>query len=398
MRVRFAPLLFLLAAPLHAELLATFQTSQGNVTVALQYDKAPQTVANFITLAEGSRARVDPRTGALTSRPLYTGEKFFRVINETGRKIAQTGSGTGSIAGGPGYTFRDEFDPTLLHLPYVLSMENSTMTDGVHTNGSQICLTGNIAIPARDNVHTVFGVITDLASRSTVDAILAAGTDATTIQSVTFVRTDPAAVAFDEFEQNLPECQPVPGHLAVTPGTAADYVFHEPLKPGTVFHAFRSTDLVTWEKPVESYHGTGQPGPGASSLDDASRTKAFYQLSMVTYPDALAPASLANRTLKINLAENQSASFAFDATGEAGTATFIKTETLSYSFTLGARVSSPYKATWEVDIANLGVFRIRGILDGEKPDDVLGTHVFEEFNGSWSAIASGGLQLSKPSP
>ena len=133
-------LLIAAACPLHAALLAHFQTTQGAVTAELQYTKAPQAVANFITLSQGTRKRLNVATGVVTNAPFYIGEKFFRVINDSTFKIAQTGSGNGTNAGGgPGYTFRDEFDPTLTHVPYVLSMANS----GPNSNGSQIFFTGN---------------------------------------------------------------------------------------------------------------------------------------------------------------------------------------------------------------------------------------------------------------
>ncbi|RYD31308.1 MAG: peptidylprolyl isomerase, partial [Verrucomicrobiaceae bacterium] len=316
-RVRFAPLLLLLAAPAQAELIATFQTTLGNVDVVLQYDKAPQAVANFITLSQGTRTRINAN-GVVTNAPLYVGEKFFRVVNAPPEnpafKIAQTGSGTGMNSGGPGYNFRDEFDPTLKHVPYVLSMANN----GVHTNGSQIFFTGNGTIPHLDNAHTIFGLVTDPASRTVVDSIIGAGDNATTINAVTISRTDPDAVAFDEFDQQLPECQPVPGRLEVTLGTKSEFLFNEPVKPGTIFMRYRSTDLAVWSKLGERYHGTGEPGFNASILDTALLPKAFYNLSMVTYPDALAPASFANRTLELLQDNGTTYTFAFTSTGLTG--------------------------------------------------------------------------------
>ena len=193
LRVRFVVTLVALISPLQAELLAHFQTSLGNVVVELQHQKAPQAVANFITMAEATRTRIHPITGAVIRSPLYIGEKFFRVVNDANFKIAQTGSGTGTNSGGPGFTFRDEFDPTLTHVPYVLSMANS----GPNTNGSQIFFTGNSSPHHLDNVHTIFGLIPDPASRTVIDAIIAAGSGGSTITGLTFSRTDAAAVAFN---------------------------------------------------------------------------------------------------------------------------------------------------------------------------------------------------------
>ncbi len=392
--MRFAPLLLLFTHPLHAELLATFQTSQGNVVVELQYDKTPQTVANFITLAQGTRARIDAR-GAVVRAPLYSGEKFFRVFNDTDFKIAQTGSSTGTNSGGPGYSFRDEFDPTLTHTPYVLSMANS----GVHTNGSQIFFTGNTNIPHLDNVHTVFGLITEMDSRAVIDSILAAGDNGTTIQAVTISRTDAGALAFDEFNQDLPECQPVQGNLAVTLGTKTEFLFNEPVKPGTTFIGYRSTDLAAWSKLGERYQGTGQVGFNLTTLDNATLPKAFYNLSMVTYPDALAPPSLANRSMTLGIFGNQTLLLVFDGTGTTGIAHYSEQPDNPAPFQLTSYVASAYATTLVIQSGTLGSLRIRGSLDGEKEQHILGTHKLDQHNGlSWQQATTGGLLLTKPVP
>ncbi|RYD20568.1 MAG: peptidylprolyl isomerase [Verrucomicrobiaceae bacterium] len=385
----------MLAAPLHAELLATFQTTRGNVVVELQYDKAPQAVGNFITLSQGTRSRITAN-GAVTNAPLYVGEKFFRVVNGPAEnpafKIAQTGSGTGINSGGPGYVFRDEFDPALTHVPYVLSMANN----GVHTNGSQIFFTGNGSILHLDNMHTIFGLVTDPASRTVIDDIIGAGNDATTINAVTISRTDPDAVAFDEFEQDLPECQPVPGHLEVIPATKADYLFNDPLKPGTVLQCYRSPDLTAWTRLGERYHGTGQIGFSSAMLDSATLPKAFYNLSMVTYPDALAPASFANRAMLLDIFGNQTLLLEFNASGTAGIATYSQEPGNPTAFQLNSYTGSAYAATLVIQSSNLGSLRIRAVLDGEKELHILGTHNVDQYNGLfWQAATSGGLTLTK---
>lgn len=403
--MRFAPLLFLLATPLHAELLATFQTSQGNVVVALQYHKAPQAVANFITLAQGTRARVDPTTGALTRTPLYIGEKFFRVVNAPPEnpafKIAQTGSGTGINNGGPGYTFRDEFDPSLTHVPYVLSMANN----GPHTNGSQIFFTGNGSIPHLDNAHTIFGVIADPASRTVVDTIIGAGNDATTINAVTISRTDSAAVAFDEFNQDLPECQPVPGHLAVVRNVKSLYGFNEPLKPGTTLLASRSPDLATWSPLGQIYHGTGQPGFDNVTLDSATLPKAFYHITKVTYPDALVPASFAGRTLQVERPNNRTVTLTFDTSGSAGIYADSQDAHTPAPFTIWSGTLGPHTATFAFEVARstpepeVTDYRLKAAFDSEKEFHILGSYKMEEVSGPyWLQIASGGVLLTKPVP
>jgi peptidyl-prolyl cis-trans isomerase A (cyclophilin A) len=390
--VRFLVFLIALAGSLHAELLAVFHTSLGNVEVALQYDKAPQAVANFITLAEATRTRIDPFTGAVIRSPLYVGEKFFRVLNDPGFKIAQTGSGTGTNSGGPGYTFRDEFDPSLTHVPYVLSMANS----GTHSNGSQIFFTGNTSIPSLNNVHTVFGLITDPASRTVIDAILAAGNDGSAITGLTFSRTDAAAIAFNEQAQKLPVCAGVAGHLAVTLGVKTQYLLDSPMPAGSVLQVFRSPDLQTWPKLGEIYQGTGASGSSGITFDNATLPRAFYQLPLVTYPDALAPASLANRTLVMGLFGNQTMTYQFNSLGTGGTATYSAEPANPTPITSVSYSRSPYKATWVIYTAAYIPFRYQGLLKSEDPSLIFGTNTSETSNGLfWSALSSGTLGLTK---
>lgn len=390
--VKALAVLIALTVPLKAALVATVETTLGDIVVELQYDKAPQAVANFITLAEGSRTRVDPTTGSVTNAPLYVGEKFFRVVNEPTFKIAQTGSGTGNNSGGPGYTFRDEFDPSLSHVPYVLSMANS----GVATNGSQIFFTGNATASHLDNVHTVFGVVTDTASRGVIDAIHAAGNDGSSITRITFARTDTTAAGFDEHAQNLPVCSGGAGKLAVIPGQETRFDLTSPQAAGTVLQAFRSTDLQTWSKLGEIYQGTGQTGFSDIKFDNASAPSAFFHIPVVMYPDALAPASLANRTLTVGLMDNQTFTFQFDATGTGGTGTYSENPGSPTTITEVSYSPAPHKAVWIISTTSYNPLRFQGFLKSETSAHVLGTNTCEQWNGSsWSSLGGGSLSLTK---
>lgn len=342
--MKAAILLIALACPLRAELVATIQTSQGSVAAVLQFDKAPQAVANFITLAQATRNRVDPATGAVLKAPLYIGEKFYRVVNDTSFKIAQTGSGTGTNSGGPGFSFKDEFNATLTHVPYVLSMANS----GPNTNGSQIFFTGNSTIPSLDNVHTVFGLVTDAASRGVIDAIHAAGNGGTTITGITFSRSDPAALAFDELAQGLPEVTRPDGYLTVIPGESATWYLAQVMSTGTVFSAFRSNTLATgsWLALASARQHVGNAAPQTEPvvelvlLDDASAPSAYYNLALARHPGALAPSTMANRTVKIPLGGND-LTYVFDASGAAGTTT--------YTPAVGAPIVGPFTSVSPFD-------------------------------------------------
>lgn len=118
---------------------ATIKTDAGDIVLDLWADKAPNTVNNFVFLAQ---------------QGFYDGVIFHRVIDDF---MAQTGDPTGTGTGGPGYKFGDEFHPDLRHDgPGVLSMANA----GPGTNGSQFFIT-HVATPWLDDKHSVFGKVAD---------------------------------------------------------------------------------------------------------------------------------------------------------------------------------------------------------------------------------------------
>ena len=133
---------------------AHFTTSEGNFTARLYDAETPNTVANFTGLAEGSKEWTDPRSGRKVKQPYYDGTIFHRVIDGF---MIQGGDPLGQGTGGPGYTFADEFHPTLRHTKAgILSMANR----GPNTNGGQFFIT-LAATPWLDNKHSVFGEIVD---------------------------------------------------------------------------------------------------------------------------------------------------------------------------------------------------------------------------------------------
>src|ERR1700744_2571116 len=131
-------------------LTATLNTNQGPIKVQLFPDQAPETVRNFVELAEGSRKWTDPRTGAETREPLYNGTTFHRVIPDF---MIQGGDPLGDGTGDPGYYFKDEFNPDLnFDVPGRLAMANS----GPDTNGSQFFIT-EVPTEHLNQKHTIFG-------------------------------------------------------------------------------------------------------------------------------------------------------------------------------------------------------------------------------------------------
>ena len=143
---------------------ATLHTNHGDVVIELFEDQAPKTVANFVGLATGAKEYLDPETGSPTTGNFYDGLTFHRIIDGF---MIQGGCPQGSGRGGPGYTFADEFHPELrFDRPYLLAMANA----GPGTNGSQFFITV-VPTPHLNRRHTIFGEVTDEASRKVVDEI-----------------------------------------------------------------------------------------------------------------------------------------------------------------------------------------------------------------------------------
>ena len=146
----------------------TLHTNHGDINLTLFPDHAPKTVENFVGLATGEKEWTDPRTGEKTSKPLYDGTTFHRVIPGF---MIQGGDPIGTGTGGPGYAFDDEIHPDkTFGGPYVLAMANAGKIAGKGTNGSQFFITVG-PTPHLQGKHTIFGEVADGPSREVVDKI-----------------------------------------------------------------------------------------------------------------------------------------------------------------------------------------------------------------------------------
>ena len=158
---------------------ATFRTSMGELVFRLLPEKAPKTVENFVSLAEGTREWTHPSTGVKARIPLYDGTVFHRVIPDF---MIQGGDPAGNGRGGPGYRFEDEISPdNRFDRPGLLAMANA----GPHTNGSQFFVT-EVPTPHLDRGHTIFGEV--VKGAELVPRIARAGNAKVTLEKVTITR------------------------------------------------------------------------------------------------------------------------------------------------------------------------------------------------------------------
>jgi cyclophilin family peptidyl-prolyl cis-trans isomerase len=123
---------------------ATLHTSMGDITLEFYPNQAPNTVANFIKLAQAG---------------FYNGTKFHRVIkgfmDQGGDPLTKDDSmmarwGTG----GPGYQFNDEISATNSNVAGSIAMANS----GPNTQGSQFFINA-VDNHSLDSGYTVFGKV-----------------------------------------------------------------------------------------------------------------------------------------------------------------------------------------------------------------------------------------------
>lgn len=235
-------------------LFAVFTTSQGEFTCELYFKRTPRTVANFVSLAEGSRSWVNFKEAKISEQNYYDQTTFHRVIKDF---VIQGGSPNGMGTDGPGYRFRDELHQELKHdKAGILSMAK---TDQPHTNGSQFFVT---LAPTHwlDNIHSVFGAVIE--GQSIVNQIGQTPTGAgdrpvesQIIESIRIVRSGSEAEGFDVHAVTppLPKLRHIP--LAIERvETGLDLSWDA--KVNHDYHAFFSEDLHTWKNQTLSAVGT----------------------------------------------------------------------------------------------------------------------------------------------
>ena len=130
---------------------AIIDTTAGKMTCKLFDKQAPEGVANFIGLAEGTKDWTNPTTQkVMHGVPLYNGTGFHRVIPQF---MIQGGDPAGNGAGQIGIAFGLEIAQGLnFDRPGRLAYANA----GPNTNGSQFFIT-EVPYPSLNGGYTIFG-------------------------------------------------------------------------------------------------------------------------------------------------------------------------------------------------------------------------------------------------
>jgi cyclophilin family peptidyl-prolyl cis-trans isomerase len=319
--LQFIAAILLLTSSLRAQdgIFADFSTSMGNFTCQLHYDRAPRTVANFIGLATGTRAWMDIPTGDAKRTPFFDGLTFHRVVSGF---VIQGGSPNGSGTDGPGYTFKDEFHPTLRHdQAGVLSMANS----GLHSNGSQFFVT-LAATSHLDDVHSIFGNVTS--GMAVVQAIGSVSVDGAgkpivpvVMNGVTIRRVGTAALAFDVNAHGLPT---VGGAAPVLTKTMAGLFLQFNRSAANDYWVYYGPDLKTWARARFGIY-ISSPGPGDIdvSATAAGQQRFFYRVPQISYPPPLhTPPGIAGSTLTLNTTDIGTLTYVINAAGTSATCTW----------------------------------------------------------------------------
>jgi len=168
---------------------ATITMSDGSrMRFELYPDQAPNTVANFISLANGG---------------YYNNLQFYRIVAGV---FIQGGDPNNDGTGGPGYTIRGEFSENgirndVSHQRGAISMARQS---GYDTAGSQFFIMQG-SYPEYDGKYAAFGLAADAQTLEVLDAIASQPTDSTylplTRQVIRTIHVDTFGVDYGEPEK-----------------------------------------------------------------------------------------------------------------------------------------------------------------------------------------------------
>ncbi len=338
MLINMFALLWIVSIPVHAEsdLYADLHLRHGNeaigtIRIDLDYERAPRPVANFVGLATGQFPWIHPANGRLMQNtPFYDGLTFHRLVHSFVLQGGDPMDGTplGEEMGGPGYVFPDQFHPDLRHEAYHVSMAHS----GPFTNGSQFFIVLESA-SFLDDVHSVFGVISEPASRAIIDEFkkpIVFPTD--NERPLTDIIIDAVTVggaALEEFDLFDPELwlpRVDPARIAIRKDEEGVIMIEWPKEMIRQYQVGLTDDLMEWESITNFYFSMGTEETGRIHISPplTAPQMHLYALS-VDYSSLVAPTNVlsAGATITMDLHGGQlAATFGTGTPGDIGQWTY----------------------------------------------------------------------------
>lgn len=270
-------------------LYAVFDTSMGEFTCELFFEDTPQTVANFVGLAEGTQEWVNV-DNALVQRnhPYFDDVVFHRVIEGF---MIQAGLPAGIEGQGIGYNIYDEvmlndsvhtFDRGGL-----LAMATQATPEGysfANSGSSQFFVTVS---PQQhlNRKHAIFGEVVE--GMSVVEAINQVPTtnnvpdEDVVINSVTIIREGVAALAFDPADQGVPTFDDSEMELNIVDD---EYFLSFDLQPHYTYEVSSSSDLDAWTSIGSFPRVYSSTGRQEYSVGLPTSDRGFWQCARAQYP------------------------------------------------------------------------------------------------------------------
>lgn len=156
--------------------LILMKTSMGDMYVELYPQAAPETVANFIGLATGTKEYTDPKDGQKKKGPYFDGLIFHRVIPNF---MIQGGDIIGTGTGGPGYRFPDEINAKALGLDKQIAGETPYMDYDIKNSAKSMTF-AKLNITSQDaftkkqkQIDREFKKTVESLSKKTIEEVLA---------------------------------------------------------------------------------------------------------------------------------------------------------------------------------------------------------------------------------
>lgn len=361
MKLPALSILLLLAQPAAAQIYADFTIDDGTATtkkftieLGWQNGYTPRAVANFISLAEGTRLWVDEATGETrTETPFYTGMKIHRAVHENAgfkvRSGISIGSPSQSGVDGPGYIYQDELggwlnpSTSISNTVYLETKSQDLTLKQSNSSGSRLFISSLFHTEPLTNLVPI-GVVLQFTppmfpdpqqtSRLNVLSFSQVPTDGSDVPLADLTITDVSirrvglpnspAVLFNALDEDwgLPEVGASAPFIAKEGNT---HFLRFSANPRTEGFYYSSTDAAIWQGPFTVFQAPDDPVLGVDLTDVmAVDPKRFFRGSAIAYPSTpAADKPLPDAKYRVFLTsptlDSRIYDFIFNATGDGGT-------------------------------------------------------------------------------